>query len=167
MVTAYISLGTNLGNKLQNIKQALNYIETRCGKITRESSIYETAPWGFESNEKFLNQVVGLRTELTAEQLLVELLAIERAMGRTRKPLDGYASRIIDLDILFYDQLILEKENLKIPHPHIQHRKFILVPLMEIAASYRHPVFNKTIDQLEKDCTDHLSIKILESKGGV
>lgn len=159
MAIAYISLGSNLGSKLQNINKAVALIAEECGTINNISSLYETEPWGFESDKKFLNQVLSLTTGLTTRELLSGLLSIEKMMGRTRERSRTYTSRIIDLDILFYDQEIIREENLTIPHPQIQNRSFILVPLMEIAASFVHPQLNKTIERLAQDCRDNSLIR--------
>ena len=159
MAIAYISLGSNLGSKLHNINKAVALIAEECGTINNISAFYETEPWGFESDKKFLNQVLSLTTGLTPSELLSGLLSIEKMMGRTRERSRTYTSRIIDLDILFYDQKIIREENLTIPHPQIQNRSFILVPLMEIAASFVHPQLNKTIERLTQDCMDNSFIR--------
>ena len=149
---AYILLGTNLGDKITNLKTAFNKISSTCGSIIIYSGIYETSPWGITDQPSFLNQVIKIGFNNTAPELLEKLLLIEKEMGRTRDV--KWGERIIDLDILYFNSEIIVQENLKIPHPELHNRKFTLVPLTEIAAGYKHPVFNVTNQQLLKRCTD-------------
>jgi 2-amino-4-hydroxy-6-hydroxymethyldihydropteridine diphosphokinase len=149
---AYILLGTNLGDKITNLKTASDKISSAGGKIITHSSIYETSPWGIADQPSFLNQVVKLEFNYTAEVLLEKLLLIEKEMGRIREV--KWGERIIDLDILYFNQEIIVKENLIIPHPELHNRRFTLVPLNEIAADYKHPVLNITNQQLLNRCTD-------------
>ena len=160
MNKAYLLLGGNLGNKKENLDTAKNHITTSVGEIIKTSSSYETEPWGFEHEASFLNQVVLVETEKSPQDLLKELLRIEVAMGRTRNS-EKYSERTIDIDILFFNSERVEEQNLKIPHPRIQERKFVLVPLHEIAREYVHPVFQKKVSKLLDECTDQLLVKRL------
>jgi deoxyguanosine kinase len=153
MAIVFLSLGSNIGNKQANMASALTEIEKRVGVVCQKSAIYETGAWGFES-DNFLNQVIEVRTGLNPHLLINSCLEIEKEMGRERNNHIGYSSRIIDIDILFYDDLVLLEENLVIPHPHIQNRKFILVPLNEIIPHFKHPKLQKSISQLLIECQD-------------
>src|SRR5688500_5363303 len=138
MNNAYLLTGGNIGNRLANLKQAALTIEKRCGKITVTSSIYETAAWGKEDQQDFLNQVLLLETDFDAQQLIGIILQIEREMGRSRK--EKNEPRVIDIDILFYNDAIINDLNLIVPHPQLQNRRFVLEPLNEIASEFVHPI---------------------------
>jgi deoxyguanosine kinase len=153
MAIVYLSLGTNIGNRQANLADAVNKICKTIGEVREKSGIYETGSWGFES-DNFLNQVIEVETAINPHSLIADCLQIEKVMGRDRSNKTGYSPRIIDIDILFYDDLIVQEENLVIPHPHIQERKFILIPLNEIIPDYIHPVLQKTISRLLHDCKD-------------
>lgn len=159
----YLSLGSNMGNRLRYLELAVGMISYRVGKIHTLSSIYETPAWGFES-EAFFNLCLGLETTLSPEELLRELLAIEVLLGRKRSRQKGYTARTIDLDILFYDHKMIDSTNLQLPHPRIEERKFILTPLCEIADDLIHPSHNQSIRQLEINCPDQAIIERLEKK---
>ncbi len=160
MIELYILLGGNLGDKQLIFSETRKRLAGQLGTISRQSAIYETEPWGFESNDMFWNQALEIKTELTPEQVLTQTRAIENELGRIRKE-KQYDSRLIDIDILFFGNRIIDTKNLVIPHPRIQDRKFVLVPLAEIASELVHPVFQKTIEQLIDECTDQLSVKKL------
>jgi 2-amino-4-hydroxy-6-hydroxymethyldihydropteridine diphosphokinase len=133
MHTVYLSLGTNLGDKEQNLLSAITEIGRRIGSIRAQSAFHSTEPWGFESENTFLNAAVRVETELAPLALLKETQQIERDMGRTQKSVNGkYHDRIIDIDILLYDDLHLNTPKLTIPHPHMYERDFVLIPLKEI-----------------------------------
>lgn len=133
MHTVYLGLGTNLGDKQANILKAIDYIGKLIGAVERQSAFYDTEPWGFESAHTFVNAAVCVATELSPRQLLQATQQIERDMGRTQKSTDGhYHDRIIDIDILLYDNLTVDKPDLKIPHPLMHERDFVMVPLREI-----------------------------------
>ena len=150
MAVVFIGIGSNLGDRNDNLLRATGYISERAGKIISESGIYETEPWGFNADTAFLNMVVEITTELDPASLLEKLFEIERNMGRVRAG-TGYRSRTIDLDILFYDNLVFETEELVIPHPLLHKRRFVLDPLNDIAPDFVHPVLRKTLQQLRND----------------
>jgi len=136
-------------------------INEKVGKITRQSHIYETEPWGFESSDLFWNQVLELAVLISPQEVLNSTQQIEHQLGRTRAA-QHYDSRIIDIDILFYGDQIISLENLTIPHPRIQDRKFALVPLNEIAPDLIHPALQKSISQLLLECPDQLRVEKVE-----
>jgi 2-amino-4-hydroxy-6-hydroxymethyldihydropteridine pyrophosphokinase len=160
MKRVYLGIGTNLGDREKNLEQALDKIAEVIGIIASRSSVYETEPWGFQSSDKFLNMVIGVDTNLKPSGLLGRLLMIESLLGRLR---DGkqYSSRIIDIDILLYGRQKVDTISLKIPHPRMHQRNFVLIPLCEIAPRIVHPVFGKTMTELLKECEDAGKIKKL------
>ncbi|MDR1644581.1 MAG: 2-amino-4-hydroxy-6-hydroxymethyldihydropteridine diphosphokinase [Tannerellaceae bacterium] len=147
MATAYLGLGTNLGDKSKNITTAVKLLE-RTGTILALSRFYENPPWGFESENEFLNAVLAIETMLPPHELLDITQHIEREMGRTQKTSAAYHDRIIDIDILLYDDIILHTTRLILPHPFMHKRCFVIVPFAEIAPSLSHPVLKKTIGEL-------------------
>jgi 2-amino-4-hydroxy-6-hydroxymethyldihydropteridine diphosphokinase len=157
MNKAYLLTGGNEGDRYWNIQQARTNIEHICGRLLQVSSLYETAPWGKTDQAYFLNQVLLIETKYNPGELLKALLQIEEKGGRIRT--EKNAPRTIDIDILFYDRLIIEEPGLTIPHPRIADRRFVLEPLNEISPEYEHPVLHKTIHQLLTECTDELSVK--------
>lgn len=159
MNIAYLLIGGNLGNRSANLQKAIQLIEQNCGQIVQLSAIYETAAWGLTDQPSFFNQAIQLQTSLAPETLMQELLNIETEMGRIRSIKLG--PRIIDLDMLFYDQQILNTDLLVLPHPAITQRRFALLPLAEIAASFIHPVYSKTIELLLEECPDQLDVQKL------
>lgn len=148
MAIARISLGTNLGNKRRNLITAAALLSERTGDILALSDIYETEPWGFESSNTFLNAALTLETVLSPFELLDATRLIEIEMGRIEKSAGAYQDRIIDIDLLLYDDLILQTLRLTLPHPLLHTRTFVLEPLAEIAPDAVHPVLHKTIRQL-------------------
>jgi len=134
----YIGIGTDLGDKLANIKLAYEYIHQRVGKIVRESKIYETKAWGFESKNTFYNSVVEIQCTLTPIDLLVALKKIEKSLGRSQVLNVGYSSRVIDLDIIDYTGVITNTNRLTIPHSHVYNRVFVLKPLFDVAPNWTH-----------------------------
>jgi 2-amino-4-hydroxy-6-hydroxymethyldihydropteridine diphosphokinase len=143
----YIGIGSNLGNKRENYLEALERIaKTPKTRIIKESSVYESQPLG-DSKEWFINGVIEIETELKPELLLTKFKNIERAMGR-KKVRKRWGARIIDLDILLYDSLVMNKKTLKIPHPEMHQRKFVLIPLSELAPQVIHPVLGTSISEL-------------------
>jgi 2-amino-4-hydroxy-6-hydroxymethyldihydropteridine diphosphokinase len=158
MNSCYLLIGGNLGDRIKNLDTVKDYIEQGIGKIKISSSIYETAAWGITEQPDFLNQVLIVETTLSAEKIIAKILTIENKMGRIRTQKN--ASRIIDIDILFFNDEVIHEVNLTIPHPQIQNRKFVLVPLAEISPNLVHPVLNKTISELLKACKDKLDVKL-------
>jgi 2-amino-4-hydroxy-6-hydroxymethyldihydropteridine diphosphokinase len=156
MNKAYLLTGGNLGNRAENLQMAANYIEQYCGKILFRSAVYETAAWGLEDQPDFYNQVLLLHTSLSAQELIKVLLTIENKMGRKRSVKMG--PRTIDIDILLFNDDIIKEPDLIIPHPRMQDRRFVLLPLAEIAPDFIHPVFHKKIIQLLEECTDSLNV---------
>jgi 2-amino-4-hydroxy-6-hydroxymethyldihydropteridine diphosphokinase len=157
MVKVYLLLGGNLGDKKKVFSEARNRLGELSGEITAQSSVYETEPWGFNSEDLFWNQVLEISTELSPEVLLSRTQEIETDLGRIPKS-DQYVSRVIDIDILFFGNQIINLEKLVVPHPRLQDRKFALIPLCEIAPDLLHPVFQKSIRQLLDECLDPLKV---------
>ncbi len=157
MIKLYLLLGGNLGNKQQVFAEARNQLEKQIGPISAQSAIYETEPWGFESEDLFWNQALEIETTLSPEEVLAQTQQIELELGRIRKERQ-YDSRVIDIDILFHGEKTVQQVNLTIPHPRIQERKFALVPLCEIAAGFIHPIFQKSIRELLDECPDQLRV---------
>ena len=158
MIKLYVLLGGNLGDKQQVFSEARARLNQQVGAITNQSAIYETEPWGFESDDIFWNQVLEISAAFSPEEVLQQTQQIEHELGRIRKATQ-YDSRIIDIDILFYGDQVIKTENLIVPHPRIQERKFALVPLFEIAPVLIHPVFQKSIRQLLDECSDPLKVE--------
>ena len=149
MATIYLGLGTNLGNKADNLHRAVEEINRTIGKVTSLSSFYETAPWGFCSDNTFLNAALRAETTLAPEEVLARTQQIERDLGRTHKSAGGiYTDRPIDIDILLYGGLCLTTPALTLPHPGMEDRLFVLRPLAEIAPDLIHPVTGLTISEL-------------------
>ncbi len=157
MNTTYLLLGSNMGDSKQKLLDATKNITKNIGRISRRSGLYETAAWGKEDQPDFINQVVVVETILTAEQTMEKILFIEEQMGRIRT--EKNAPRIIDIDILFFNKQLIKSEKLTIPHPFIQDRRFALVPLNELSPRFKHPLLNKTISSLLKECPDRLDVK--------
>lgn len=150
-----LSIGSNLGNREDYLLFARENIALRIGEIAAESSIIETAPWGFYSENSFLNQALIVETELNPLEVLEKIRQIESEAGRTREGA-GYQSRTLDIDILLYDGIVLDHPELKIPHPKMQDRHFVLSPLSEIASGWEHPVLKKTIGDLQSECIENV-----------
>ncbi|OYD47411.1 2-amino-4-hydroxy-6-hydroxymethyldihydropteridine diphosphokinase [Sphingobacterium cellulitidis] len=157
MNIVYLLMGANIGNPNKQLDDAKIEIEDRIGKITSSSSIYESEAWGVENQPVFLNQVIQVETELSANKVLNDILKIELLLGRIRG--QRWGSRIIDIDILYYNSDIIHTDELQVPHPYIQERNFTLIPLVEIAADYIHPIFKKSNKELLEESTDILKVK--------
>jgi 2-amino-4-hydroxy-6-hydroxymethyldihydropteridine diphosphokinase len=155
----YIIIGGNLGDRLALIEDCKHKIEKEIGIISRSSSIYESASWGETDNPNYLNQVLYIESNFSAKEVLEKALEIEKELGRTRDK--KWESRLIDIDILFFNEEIIDEKNLKIPHPHLQNRKFVLVPLNEIASEFIHPVFKKSVSYLLSICQDKLKVTVI------
>jgi len=157
---AYLLLGTNLGDRKANLTNACNKIRNRVGTITKFSKLYETSAWGKTDQPNFLNQAILVETELLPHDLLKTILEIETEMGRTRA--EKWEARTIDIDILLFNDAIINLPDLIIPHPHLHERNFALIPLMDIAAEVNHPILNITIEELYFECSDPLDVFLLE-----
>ncbi len=158
----YIVLGSNIGDKKGYIDKAYSYIEDKVGIVKSKSSYYQTSPWGFDSDDEFLNMVIVVESILKPNSIMNLLLEIENELGRVRdKRKEGYQSRIIDLDILLIDDLVIKNDLLIVPHPHMADRRFVLEPLSEIAGDFIHPIKQKSINHLLSICKDvEVAIKV-------
>lgn len=159
MTRTFLGLGSDTGNRMKYISEAERMIGATIGKIICSSSVYETEPWGFESEMKFLNRVLEVETDLDPSGLLGSVLKIESDLGRIRYG-KGYSSRTIDIDILFFGNEIMNEGYLVIPHPLLHERRFVLVPLNEIAPGFVHPVSNKKVRRMLELCADKSYVKI-------
>jgi 2-amino-4-hydroxy-6-hydroxymethyldihydropteridine diphosphokinase len=153
----FLLLGTNQGNKTKNLTIASDAIRNTIGQIEKYSSFYKTAAWGNVNQPDFYNQVIEINTRFEPHELLDKTIAIEHEMGRVR--LEKWGPRIIDIDILFYQNKVIDSQNLTIPHPGILHRKFTLIPLCEIDPEFLHPVYKKNIRTLLEECSDTSAVE--------
>jgi 2-amino-4-hydroxy-6-hydroxymethyldihydropteridine diphosphokinase len=151
-----LGLGGNVGNVEFTLFKCIELIEQHLGKIELKSALYQTKAWGVEKQPDFINQVIVVKTNFSVQQCLVVCQTIEKELGRVRK--EKWHKRTIDIDILFYNSAILKEKELTIPHPFIQDRNFVLIPLAEIIQNFIHPVLNKTVQQLKNDCVDELVV---------
>ncbi len=163
MNKAYLSLGSNRGDRTANLEKAIKLLSEWVGDIIRISSQFETPPWKMTDATNFMNQVLLLETKKDAEELIDIIIQIELIMGRVRSA-KGYEPRTIDIDILFFNEQIINNNRLTIPHPLIQERRFVLEPLNEIAPEFIHPLFKKTSRQLLLECEDKSTIRKSVSK---
>jgi 2-amino-4-hydroxy-6-hydroxymethyldihydropteridine diphosphokinase len=154
MPETYLSLGSNLGNRKGYIEKAEKLLLSETGNIKSKSALFETEPWGFHHPANFYNRVLLLETRLTPEELLSQCLSVERQLGRERHK-NKYEARTIDIDILFYGDEIINREGLKIPHPNLHLRRFILLPFCEIAPERVHPILHKTMERILEECRDN------------
>ncbi len=159
---AYISLGSNFGDSKKELEKAIELMAEHVGKIIQVSDIYRTKAWGLQNQADFLNQVVGLETDLYPHDLLKKILGIESEMGRERKV--KWGQRNIDLDILLYDDYVIDTQSLVIPHPRMHERNFVLYPLFDLNPFLVHPIFRQTIRELKAWCQDELDVHKLKSK---
>jgi 2-amino-4-hydroxy-6-hydroxymethyldihydropteridine diphosphokinase len=157
MDEVYLLTGGNIGDRQLNLQRAYDLISSRIGLIAGKSAIYETAAWGLTDQAPFLNQVLCMTTNVDPQQLLQQLLQIEHELGRER--VEKMGPRIIDIDILFYGNTIIQSPDLIVPHPRIAERRFVLTPLHEIAPHFIHPVLHKSITELLQTCPDPLAVK--------
>ena len=154
-----LMLGSNLGDKVDLLKRATVMIEKELGTVVKKSAHYETEPWGYKNQPLFINQLIVVHTTNKPMEVLHKTLAIEADLGRDRSATIKGGERLIDIDILFYDHEIVQMPDLIIPHPAIQDRNFVLVPLCEVMPDYVHPVLNLSIKKLLDRCSDHLIVK--------
>lgn len=152
----YLHIGSNLGNRRENLQQAQQLIEATIGTISKVSDIYETEAWGVTDQADFLNQAFELTTSFEAQEVLINIKNIEKQLGR--KKADKWHERLIDIDLIFYNSAIITTKELIVPHPHIQERNFVLIPMMDIAADYVHPILKKTIEELYIESKDLLEV---------
>ncbi|MGV3656989.1 MAG: 2-amino-4-hydroxy-6-hydroxymethyldihydropteridine diphosphokinase [Chitinophagaceae bacterium] len=156
MNIAYLLIGGNIGNRVANLQAAREAIAARCGALKGISDVYETAAWGMEEQPHFLNQALELHTEMEPKELLDVLLQIEKSLGRER---DGkWGPRLIDIDILLYNDEVVNEEGLRIPHPQMPYRRFVLQPLVQIAGDKIHPLLHQSIYEMLLHCPDSLEV---------
>lgn len=146
--------GSNLDDRSFYIQQAIKLIKERVGVVTAQSSVYESEPWGYTSSNSFYNQLIVVETKFNPQDVLCQLQKIEYQLGRVRDRGGKYIDRTLDLDILFYDDLVMNSERLVIPHPEVANRRFVLAPLAELFPEKTHPVLRKTFAQLLEFCPD-------------
>ncbi len=158
MENIFLGVGTNLGDREGNLIEALTMIKDFPCSLVASSSVYETDPWGFQTANQFLNMVLKIRSDLSPRGLIKEIFKIEENMGRVRSEIQ-YTSRIIDIDILLFGNLITDEKNLVIPHPKMHQRKFVLIPMCEIDGKILHPVFKMPMLSLLKSCKDKGEVK--------
>lgn len=151
MALVYLGIGTNLGDRETNLNQAMVFLRERVGEIYNVSSFYTSKPWNFSSGNDFSNAVLLMSTSLSPQQLLVAIKKIERKMGRVYNTNHVYEDRIIDIDILLYENLVIEQKHLIIPQKQMAEREFVLFPLAEIAPDFLHPLTNKTILEMKNE----------------
>jgi len=161
MNSVVLLLGSNMGDRFTNLEKGSDEIKMGIGEIIQQSSMYETAAWGNENQEQFLNKVVTVNSSLKAAQLMKRILSIEEKMGRIR--MKKWEPRIIDIDILFYNNEMISNETLTVPHPSLHLRKFTLMPLAELMPDYIHPVLKKSITDLLHELNDSLEVKKISS----
>lgn len=157
-----LSLGSNQGNRLENIERCIQQIQNEIGTVIRVSKLYETPAWGFES-EKFYNCALVMHTAKAANQILEEVLALETKLGRVRTEAEGYQSRIIDIDVIAFDEEIIDSEKLKVPHPEMQNRLFVLVPMRDLNLDWRHPILQKYLHELVVLSEDKANCKFIKT----
>ncbi len=160
MEEIYLLLGTNLGDRMANLQRAKELMVPKMITVIRESSVYETAAWGIEDQPSFLNQVLRVDFIKSPQRLLEGILEIEEEMGRVRE--EKWGSRLIDIDILYFGDRVVAEKDLKIPHPEIQNRRFTILPLLEIAPNFEHPVLKTSHQELLNKTPDDLEVKRVE-----
>ena len=159
-----LGLGGNVGNVVETLKASLVLIDTQIGKIDLKSNLYKTQAWGEEDQPDFLNMVISCNTSLMPEQVLENCLIIEKQLGRNRIGVKKWRERLIDVDVLFYDDVIINTIDLILPHPYLHQRNFVLYPLTEILPNLIHPKFNKTMLQLKLEVKDNQLVSLLKHK---
>ncbi len=162
MLSYYLLLGSNIGNKIQHIEDAQAHVEKHIGHINLKSSKYRTEPWGLENQEDFINMVIQVTSDLSPEIVLNKIKDIEQQVGRTET--EHWGPRVIDIDILYCDDKVVNTEKLQIPHPQISNRNFVLIPLIEIAGDMTDPVHKITIDEIYEKCTDTCEVYMYDDE---
>ncbi len=161
MKQVILHLGSNVGDRVSNIQRGISHLNSNVGEVLVQSSLYETEPWGLKEQSNFLNLALRINTNLAPDKLLDEVKNIEQEVGRTKE--EHWGPRVLDIDILFYEDFVLKGENLTIPHQELQNRNFVLIPLMEIAGEMMHPLLNKTIEELYIESQDRCDVWIFEN----
>jgi 2-amino-4-hydroxy-6-hydroxymethyldihydropteridine diphosphokinase len=158
----HLLLGANLGDRIATLAEAKKRIGQRIGTVVKESSLYETQPWGKPDQPEFINQALEVATSLPPMGVLKAILEIEQQLGRTRQ--EKWNARTIDIDMLFYENKILNTGELTLPHPQLHERNFALLPMLEIAPNKQHPIFKKNIEELYEASSDELEVVMLDSE---
>ncbi len=161
MNTALLHLGSNEGNRQEMIKKAIALIEKNIGNVVNKSMLYETEAWGKKDQPDFINQAIEVKTKLDALQTLNKCIELQSQLGGVKK--EKWGPRSIDIDLLFLNDKVIKNDKITLPHPEIQNRNFVLIPLMEIAGEFVHPVLNKTIEELFDECTDECEVSVFEA----
>ncbi|PWA06768.1 2-amino-4-hydroxy-6-hydroxymethyldihydropteridine diphosphokinase [Flavobacterium psychrotolerans] len=159
-----LALGSNQGNRLENIQSAVESIHNEVGTVVKVSRLYETPAWGFES-EPFYNCALVMNTSLSAQEILAKILDLEKKLGRIRSKNEGYQPRTIDIDLIAFNEEVIETENLQVPHPLMQERLFVLLPMRDLNLDWRHPIFKKYLPELLKASRDKSNCKVIQSLG--
>jgi 2-amino-4-hydroxy-6-hydroxymethyldihydropteridine diphosphokinase len=154
----FLLLGSNLGDRQQHLDAAIAAVAREAGPVVAKSAVYETAPWGKIDQPQFLNQAIEIHSDFSAHELLHKILEIEQTLGRKRA--EKWGERLIDIDLIYFDQAVISDQALTVPHPHLQERRFVLVPLTEISPQFVHPILRKTNEVLLAECADHLEVII-------
>jgi 2-amino-4-hydroxy-6-hydroxymethyldihydropteridine diphosphokinase len=152
MTNIYLHLGSNVGDRKENLQKAVQLIGKKIGKIVMKSGLYETEAWGKKDQDAFINQAIEINTDLSPRDILLKCNGIEQELGSIKT--EKWGPRILDIDILFCGKKKVKEKDLIIPHPEIENRNFVLIPLMEIAGDFVHPVLGKTIEEIYDECND-------------
>lgn len=156
----YLLTGSNIGDRKKNLDLAKEKIRKAIGAVEAQSKIYETQPWGLADQDDFLNQALEVRTPLTPREVLKQAKKIEEEMGRVKS--EKWVARLIDIDLIFFDEMVLQEDGLVLPHPHFHERNFALVPVMELVPEMLHPVLHQTVEDLYWDSKDDLDVSVFE-----
>ena len=149
----FISTGSNEGDRADNLNAVVPHLEKSLGTLVDSSAIYECPAWGFDGHA-FLNQILVFQADISAKSVIDLLLDIERSMGRVRKEQDGYSNRLIDLDLIFHGDTVIDEKGVQVPHPRMHLRNFVLIPMLDVAPMFQHPTMHKTMLELLEECPD-------------